>query len=150
MEMLLQPQFFFIQFMSSLAIGMNFFIIAAGLTLIFGVLRVVNFAHGVFYMFGAYACWQVSTQLVQSLRSAVARRPCDFLSALAMLPGVGSRFCHLRPEGCCASPSSAGRLRTPNIRCRSSPRSAKSPTAGSPLKKRSASKPKKVKRSNSF
>jgi branched-chain amino acid transport system permease protein len=63
MEMLLNPTFFFIQFMSSLAIGMNFFIIAAGLTLIFGVLRVVNFAHGVFYMFGAYAVWDVSTRI---------------------------------------------------------------------------------------
>jgi len=61
--MLLNPTFFFIQFMSSLAIGMNFFIIAAGLTLIFGVLRVVNFAHGVFYMFGAYAVWDVSTRI---------------------------------------------------------------------------------------
>jgi branched-subunit amino acid ABC-type transport system permease component len=66
MEMLLNPTFFFIQFMSSLAIGMNFFIIAAGLTLIFGVLRVINFAHGVFYMFGAYACWDVSTRLAGS------------------------------------------------------------------------------------
>ena len=64
MEMLLNPTFLFIQVMSSIAVGMNFFIIAAGLTLIFGVLRIVNFAHGVFYMFGAYACWQVSTQLV--------------------------------------------------------------------------------------
>jgi branched-chain amino acid transport system permease protein len=63
MDMLLNPTFFFIQFMSSLAIGMNFFIIAAGLTLIFGVLRVVNFAHGVFYMFGAYAVWDVSTRI---------------------------------------------------------------------------------------
>lgn len=64
MEMLLNPTFLFIQVMSSIAVGMNFFIIAAGLTLIFGVLRVINFAHGVFYMFGAYAVWQVSTQYV--------------------------------------------------------------------------------------
>lgn len=40
--------------MNSLALAMNLFIIAAGLTLIFGVLRIVNFAHGAFYMLGAY------------------------------------------------------------------------------------------------
>lgn len=48
------PTFLFIQVMNSFALGMNLFIIAAGLTLIFGVLRVVNFAHGAFYMVGAY------------------------------------------------------------------------------------------------
>ena len=37
-----------------LALAMNMFIIASGLNLIFGVLRVINFAHGMFYMFGAY------------------------------------------------------------------------------------------------
>ena len=36
-----------------LALAMNMFIIASGLNLIFGVLRVINFAHGMFYMFGA-------------------------------------------------------------------------------------------------
>jgi len=37
-----------------LIIGMLLFLVAAGLTLIFGVLRVINFAHGSFYMLGAY------------------------------------------------------------------------------------------------
>ena len=35
-------------------IGMLLFLVAAGLTLIFGVLKVVNFTHGSFYMLGAY------------------------------------------------------------------------------------------------
>jgi branched-chain amino acid transport system permease protein len=39
---------------SGLIIGMLLFLVAAGLTLIFGVLKVVNFAHGSFYMLGAY------------------------------------------------------------------------------------------------
>ncbi len=34
--------------------GALLFLVAAGLTLIFGVLRVINFAHGSFYMLGAY------------------------------------------------------------------------------------------------
>ena len=33
---------------------MLLFLVAVGLTLIFGVLKVVNFSHGAFYMFGAY------------------------------------------------------------------------------------------------
>ena len=37
-----------------LIIGMLLFLVAVGLTLIFGVLKVVNFSHGAFYMFGAY------------------------------------------------------------------------------------------------
>ena len=40
--------------------GMNYFIIAAGLSLIFGVLKVINFAHGAFYMFGAYITYSVT------------------------------------------------------------------------------------------
>jgi branched-subunit amino acid ABC-type transport system permease component len=43
-----------------LALAMNMFIIASGLNLIFGVLRVINFAHGMFYMFGAYITFTVA------------------------------------------------------------------------------------------
>ncbi len=39
---------------SGLIIGMLLFLVAAGVSLIFGVLKVVNFAHGSFYMLGAY------------------------------------------------------------------------------------------------
>lgn len=39
---------------SGLIIGLLLFMVAAGLTLIFGVLKIVNFAHGTFYMLGAY------------------------------------------------------------------------------------------------
>ena len=42
------------QITSGAIIGMLLFLVAAGLTLIFGVLKVVNFSHGAFYMFGAY------------------------------------------------------------------------------------------------
>src|SRR4030081_118418 len=39
---------------SGFIIGMLLFLVAAGLTLIFGVLEVVNFSHGAFYMCGPY------------------------------------------------------------------------------------------------
>lgn len=42
---------------SGLIVGMLLFLVAAGLTLIFGVLKIVNFAHGTFYMLGAYLAY---------------------------------------------------------------------------------------------
>ncbi|WP_027283192.1 branched-chain amino acid ABC transporter permease [Rubritepida flocculans] len=42
------------QVSAGLTIGMLLFLVASGLTLIFGVLGLVNFAHGSFYMVGAY------------------------------------------------------------------------------------------------
>jgi len=43
-----------IQVLSGLTYSMFLFLIASGLSLIFGVLRILNFAHGSFYMLGAY------------------------------------------------------------------------------------------------
>lgn len=47
------------QFLGGLTTAMFLFLIASGLSLIFGVLRVLNFAHGSFYMLGAYLAWQI-------------------------------------------------------------------------------------------
>jgi len=43
--------------LAGLSAGMFIWLVASGLTLIFGVLRVLNFAHGSFYMLGAYLCY---------------------------------------------------------------------------------------------
>jgi branched-chain amino acid transport system permease protein len=51
--------FLFSQFMGGLTTAMFLFLIASGLSLVFGVMRVINFAHGSFYMIGAYLAWQV-------------------------------------------------------------------------------------------
>src|SRR5215471_18996964 len=45
--------------MGGLTTAMFLFLIASGLSLVFGVMRVINFAHGSFYMIGAYLAWQV-------------------------------------------------------------------------------------------
>jgi len=42
---------------SGISIGMIYVLIALGLTLVFGVMEIVNFAHGTLYMLGAYAVW---------------------------------------------------------------------------------------------
>ncbi len=44
---------------SGLIAGLLLFLVAAGLTLIFGVLKIVNFAHGTFYMLGGYVAYTV-------------------------------------------------------------------------------------------
>lgn len=47
------------QVINGIGIGMLYFMLAAGLSIVFGLLRFVNFAHGAFYMLGAYACYQL-------------------------------------------------------------------------------------------
>jgi branched-chain amino acid transport system permease protein len=43
-----------VQVMSGLSVGMFLFLVSVGMSLIFGVTRIVNLAHGSFYMLGAY------------------------------------------------------------------------------------------------
>ncbi len=53
--------FIFIQIISGLTVATFLFLVASGLTLIFGVVDVFNFAHGSFYMLGAYLGYQIIT-----------------------------------------------------------------------------------------
>jgi len=45
---------FLVQMLNGLQLGILLFLVAAGLTLVFGVMDVINLAHGVQYMLGAY------------------------------------------------------------------------------------------------
>ncbi|HOR18338.1 MAG TPA: branched-chain amino acid ABC transporter permease [Brevefilum sp.] len=47
--------------LSGLTLGSLFFMVAAGLSLIFGLMDVLNFAHGAMFMLGAYMGWQLYT-----------------------------------------------------------------------------------------
>jgi len=49
-----------LQLFTGLALGAIYVLLAVGLSLIFGMLTVVNFAHGAFYMLGAYAGFYVA------------------------------------------------------------------------------------------
>ena len=53
---------FLIQLLNSVQYGLLLFMLAAGLTLIFGIMGVVNLAHGSFYMLGAYLAWALSSR----------------------------------------------------------------------------------------
>jgi branched-chain amino acid transport system permease protein len=52
-----------IQFLNGLASASTLFLIAVGLSLIFGVTRIVNFAHGSLYMLGIYVAYGIITWL---------------------------------------------------------------------------------------
>src|SRR5262249_56657488 len=90
--------FVFAQSLSGLTAAMFLFLIASGLSLIFGVLRVLNFAHGTFYMLGAYAAYQIVLWLgtgpvsfwVAALGAALG---------VALLGGLVERFLCQRPYG---------------------------------------------------
>jgi len=58
-----------VQALSGLASASSLFVIASGLTLVFGVTRIVNFAHGSFYMLGAYIAVTVVPWLLEIDRS---------------------------------------------------------------------------------
>ena len=58
-DCIITPACLISQTAGGLKIGMLLFLVASGLTLVFGVLGVINFAHGALYMLGAYFSWQV-------------------------------------------------------------------------------------------
>ena len=61
---------FLIQLLNSVQYGLLLFMLAAGLTLIFGIMGVVNLAHGSFYMLGAYVAYAL-TGMTGSLTVAI-------------------------------------------------------------------------------
>jgi len=70
-----------IQLLNGLAGASTLFLVAAGLSLIFGVTRIVNFAHGSFYMVGIYLAYSA----VEHLAGSIGFWPALLLAAL----GVG-------------------------------------------------------------
>ena len=85
---------FIAQILTGLANAGALFMVASGLSLIFGVTRVVNFAHGSFYMLGAY----VGYSLMQVLPGMVGFWGAILLAGLIVgLIGVIVEICVLRP-----------------------------------------------------
>src|SRR6476469_2221634 len=77
--------FLFVQALNGLASASSLFIIAAGLTIVFGVTRIVNFAHGSFYMLGAY----FGVTLIPRLLDLSYSFPMFLVGVLAAVIGVG-------------------------------------------------------------
>lgn len=68
---------------TGVGLGSLYYLIASGLSLTYGLMRVLNFAHGTFLTVGAYAAWWIA------LRLPVAE-PWRFLAALAGCLAVGA------------------------------------------------------------
>ncbi|GGC46092.1 branched-chain amino acid ABC transporter permease [Chelatococcus reniformis] len=56
----MSTQLLLFQVLNGLGIGMIYFLLSVGLTLIFGLMRFVNFAHGAFYLAAAYIAYAIS------------------------------------------------------------------------------------------
>ncbi len=52
--------FFLIQVLNGVQLGLLLFLVASGLTLIFGIMGIINLAHGSFYMLGAYLAFSLA------------------------------------------------------------------------------------------
>ena len=52
--------FFLIQLLNGLQYGLLLFLVSSGLTLVFGIMGIINLAHGSFYMVGAYLAWSLA------------------------------------------------------------------------------------------
>jgi branched-chain amino acid transport system permease protein len=85
------PSFVFAQSLSGLTAAMFLFLIASGLSLIFGVLRVLNFAHGTFYMLGAYSAFQL-VQWIGTGPGSFWMAALGAAVAVGVLGGVVERF----------------------------------------------------------
>ncbi len=73
------------QLLNGIANGMGYVLVAVGLTLVFGVLHIVNFAHGAFYMLGGYFAYYAIESagvhyLVAVVIAAVLAGVCGFIA----------------------------------------------------------------------
>jgi branched-chain amino acid transport system permease protein len=71
---------YLLQIINGIGVGMLYFLLAVGLSIVFGLLRFVNFAHGAFYLLGAYLCYQA------------LQWSANFWAALAVVPLVVGAF----------------------------------------------------------
>jgi branched-chain amino acid transport system permease protein len=84
----MDQSFLLVQVLNGLASAASLFIIAAGLTIVFGVTRIVNFAHASFYMLGAYLAVSIIPRLLAVWASLAMFLAGVGLAALAV-GGIG-------------------------------------------------------------
>ena len=75
---------YLIQALGGLSHAATLFLVACGLSIIFGVTRIVNFAHGSFYMLGAYMAYSFSQFLMARLGAPIGFWTGILLAALAV------------------------------------------------------------------
>ena len=91
--------------------GMVYGLMALGLSVIFGVMRVVNFAHGAIMVVGMYLAWmgfeylQVSPMLSLPVIAAMFFVAGYALQRMVISPFIGSSCCCWRSPSCWSTPS---------------------------------------------
>lgn len=85
---------FLIQLLNSVQYGLLLFMLAAGLTLIFGIMGVVNLAHGSFYMLGAYLAYSLAAQFESLTLAIVAGTALSVVFGLLLERLLFRRFYH--------------------------------------------------------
>lgn len=75
---------FAVQLLNGVQYGLVLFLVASGLTLVFGILGVINLAHGAFYMLGAYLAWAISMHTGSFALALLGALAISFLLGLAL------------------------------------------------------------------
>ena len=70
------------QLLNGLQLGIMLFLMSAGLTLVFGIMQVINLAHGSFYMIGAYVGATVAARTGSFLLGLMAALPATALAGM--------------------------------------------------------------------
>ncbi len=76
--------FFLIQMLNGVQYGLLLFLVASGLTLIFGIMGIINLAHGSFYMIGAYLAFVFADLTGNLWLALLIAVPLSFLFGLAL------------------------------------------------------------------
>jgi branched-chain amino acid transport system permease protein len=91
----MDAQLFLVQLINGLQLGVLLFLVAAGLTLVFGIMDFVNLAHGAFYMVGAYICALLAAKTGHFLPSLLLSLPLVFVLGLLVEKALVSRLYNL-------------------------------------------------------
>jgi branched-chain amino acid transport system permease protein len=97
--------FIFEQVVNGIITGSMYALIAAGMTMIFGVLRAINFAHGEYYMLGTFAAWLVIERLQAPYAVAI-------IAGVAMAALISALIGRLVMQRLIGAPFQAGVLAT--------------------------------------
>ena len=81
-----------IQILNGVQLGLLMFLLAAGLTLTFGIMDLVNLAHGSLYMMGAYIAWTFITWTDSFVLGSLLALPATFVVGVVVGVGIARRL----------------------------------------------------------
>jgi branched-chain amino acid transport system permease protein len=87
------------QLINGLSVGATYALIALGYTMVYGVLRLINFAHGDVYMVGAVVAYFIASRLSRTAMHPAVALPIVFIGSMVFCAALGFiiEFCAYRP-----------------------------------------------------